>query len=251
MSFVTCKLIAQTGNQLFISAATIATALRNGVEYKIPRQTSSRKEWPCYIQHLPEYKGERILNHWEEMPDFSFKPIVYKPNLMLSGYFQSEEYFKDYREDILKAFNFPYEYKDRVAIHVRRGDYLNHPTKHPVVNLNYIAQAIHKMNARGNTKFLVFSDGMDWCREHINSIVFKDSQFEYSEGRTTIEDLTFMSHCKHQIIANSTFSWWAAWLNQNPEKIVISPSKDNWFGHGNAKLKTDSIIPETWEQIKY
>jgi hypothetical protein len=247
MSFVTCRLIAQTGNQLFIMAATIATALRNGVEYKIPRETSSRKLWPCYVQHLPPYNGERITNHWNEPIDFTFKPIEYKPNLLLNGYFQSEKHFKDYRKEIIEAFNFPYDPIKKVAIHVRRGDYVQLAHKHPPVSLTYIAKSINHFNELGHTDFTVFSDDINWCKDHINSTIFKDSAFNYSEGKTTIEDLTLISNHEHQIASNSTYSWWGYWLNQNNGKVGIFP--ELWFGPGNSNLKSEFIYPEN--VIKY
>ena len=77
--------------------------------------------------------------------------------------------------------------------------------------------------------------------------IFNDQlDIEYSEGRNEVEDLEYMSSCSHNIICNSTFSWWGAWLNQNPDKIVISPQANEWFGSGNAHLNTKDLLCEGW-----
>lgn len=238
---VTVKLIAQTGNQLFMIAATMATALRNGDKYLIPRETSSRRLWPCYIQHLPEYKGEEISGVYYEPKDFTYQPIPYTPNMQLSGYFQTELHFKDYREQILQALGFSWhKLSGTVSIHVRRGDYLRMQHKHPPVTKNYVVEAMHHFNG---ARFIMFSDDIQWCenefKEYKNNITFI--------GGEPIEDLQIMSCCEHNIISNSTFSWWGAWLNQNPDKIVIAPK--NWFGVGNSHLKSDWIVPENWIKI--
>lgn len=83
---------------------------------------------------------------------------------------------------------------------------------------------------------------MKWCREH-----FLGPEFTFAERNTALVDLSLMSACEHNIIANSSFSWFGGWLNQNPDKVVIAPR--TWFGPGNDHLKTDTLIPESWVQI--
>jgi len=85
---------------------------------------------------------------------------------------------------------------------------------------------------------------MDWCKENINKKKYPSCKFEYSKGKTEVDDLRLMSCCEHNIIANSTFSWWGAWMNQNKNKIVVAPKV--WFGAENFHLKTNDIVPETW-----
>jgi hypothetical protein len=92
------------------------------------------------------------------------------------------------------------------------------------------------------TTFLVFSDDMEWCKEN-----FIGDQFIFVEGENDVTDLWIMSYCKHNIIANSSFSWWGAWLNDYKHKIVVAPLK--WFGPAKGDIKTDDIYAENWIRI--
>lgn len=232
--------MGRAGNQMFQIAATVAHALRNDVPYKIPTKTSEPRIWPAYFNHFPRLlPSDRIRNIYKE-PEFTYSPIPFIDNTQLHGFFQSELYFKDFRDEIIKAFRIPYKPNPGfVSIHVRRGDYLQFSDKHPPVTEEYLCKAIAKFPG---WKFLVFSDDMKWCREH-----FLGSEFTFAEKNSPLKDLELMSGCEHNIIANSSFSWWAAWFNQNPDKVVVAPSQ--WFGAGNDHLNTKDLIPESWMQI--
>ncbi len=251
---ITCDLLGRTGNQVIQIAATIAQAHRLGVEYKIPTHSLNQEQWPLLFNQFPTFTPEdhsKIRSMYTEPQDFTYSPIPMQDGLRLRGYWQSELHFRDYRKEILQAFNFSlYEdSKGYVAIHVRRTDFVHLADKHPPVTKEYLFKAIEFFNQKGYNKFLVFSDDIAWCKE-----VFRGQPhnvFWYSMIDDTLEALYQMASCDHQIIANSTYSWVAAWFNQNENKIVVSPSKDNWFGPGNRHLKTDWIIPESWHQIKY
>jgi len=174
-------------------------------------------------------------------------------NVLLNGYFQSEKYFKDHETDIREYFSAPTEFEKGVcSIHVRRGDYLLYPTKHPVVTAKYITSATEYIVGTTTCRyFRVYSDDIHWCKENLSFLV-PDTTVDFMPRQVNPRlDMMAMSRCEHNIIANSTFSWWGAWLNPNPDKIVISPSASNWFGPGNAHLDTSDIIPEKWIQIKY
>lgn len=187
----------------------------------------------------------------------------------LEGYFQSEKYFKDYSSIIKKEFQFKPEliseckkifnenmsgmpkytiplqnikYGLAVSIHLRRTDFLSNPINY-VLDADYFQNAIEILYEKFDafTKFFVFSDDIPYCKE-----MFGDSQdFYYSQG-TEISDLCLMSMCDHFITSNSTLSWWGAWLGDNPNKIVITPSK--WFNDG-FNLNNDDLIPEKWIKI--
>ena len=126
------------------------------------------------------------------------------------------------------------------SIHVRRGDYLGLNGHHPVCDLEYYNKSINLFDK--NTKFLVFSDDIKWCQEN-----FKGENFIFISGNRDFIDIWLMSLCQNNIIANSTFSWWGAWLNQNINKKVIAPSK--WFGPLKINHNTQDLIPEAWEII--
>jgi len=185
--------------------------------------------------------------HYQEVPDYPDR------NVLLSGYYQSEKYFKDCEEDIRKEFmsydvDISEEMQDILSnentcsIHVRRGDYLKSPNHHPTQSMNYYMKAIKKMPK--DSVFLIFSDDIEWCKSNFPDLPEK---FKFIEGNKDYEDLYLMSHCKNNIICNSSFSWWGAWLNRNLEKTVIAPSL--WFGAALASHDTKDIYCEGWIKI--
>lgn len=242
---LTCKKYGQLGNQMFQVATTIATALRNGTNYLIPPHAFNPSVWPSCLPHLPKYTGQQISKIIHEHPNFAFQPIEFSENACLDGYWQSEKYFADYRNYIIEAFGFGDQkmIEGVVAIHVRRGDYIELAEKHPPVDHEYLNQAMALFPER---RFMVFSDDPKWCKANL-----KGNQFIFMKHGPAIDDLKLMSQCEHFIIANSTYSWWGAWLSQNKNKIVVSPSRHNWFGPANDHLIADHIIPDGWKQISY
>ena len=242
---VYAKQYGRTGNNLFQKAAAIGYAMKHGLQYNLspnlPIGARSNHSAICIKEGGHQY---------QELPTYRAKNVV--PTI-LDGYWQSEKYFAHCRAEVLNAFGFKWALIPNIcSIHLRRGDYLLYPDKHPVINEKYLDKAIAYMGQKvGINTFIVFSDDIPYTRELIKSRLYYGCSFEFMEGRTENEDLTVMSCCEHNIISNSTFSWWAAWLNQNPKKVIISPSKDNWFGPGNSNLCTDDIIPDSWIQIKY
>lgn len=243
---VYAKQYGRLGNRCFQQAAAIGYAMTHDMPYVLGELTTNKVMRMSPVITLKEgghnYTELPFQSHWKN------KAVI------LDGYWQSEKYFAHCREEVLKAFVFPWELKEGwCSIHVRRGDYLNYPDKHPVVTAEYLEKAMDYMIGKlGYYQFMFFSDDIDWCKYFVKHGEFA-AEFisEFREGYTEIEDLIVMSCCESHIISNSTFSWWGAWLNQNPNKVVISPSKDNWFGPGNAHLDTSDLIPESWIQIKY
>ncbi len=187
-------------------------------------------------------------------PGFNYFEIPDVPgNVLLNGYFQSEKYFSDisdeirkmytsYEVDILPEINEKIQGGTTCAIHVRRGDFLKYPDHHPVQDMSYFINAINHMPE--GTTFLVFSDDMNWCKDNFKRL---ENDFFFVEGNLDFEDLSIMRSCTHNIISNSTFSWWAAWLNSNPDKIVIAPR--NWFGAAYTQLDTRDLYCESWTVI--
>lgn len=250
MSTVYAKQYGRTGNNLFQKAAVIGYAVKHGIAY-------DTEPWPRIVRPvLPQTGIQKIT---EQRHNYQELPAPIKSHILLEGYWQSEKYFTHCREAILRVFADKFRWNWNFSpgwcsIHVRRGDYLKYPDKHPVVSDVYLCKAIqHMSQINPRMHFTFFSDDIPWCRQFVNEWreAFPVIQFEFSEGKSEESDLFLMSCHQHQIISNSTFSWWGAWLNQNPDKVVISPSKDNWFGPGNAHLDTSDLIPDSWIQIKY
>ena len=117
--------------------------------------------------------------------------------------------------------------KPITSVHVRRGDYLKHTDVYCLCDVDYYKKS---MELVGDSFFIFISDDIDWCKEHFAPLIhlFKDISIKFSEGNDELTDLMLMKYCHHHIIANSSFSWWGAWLCINPEKKVIFPPK--WFG---------------------
>lgn len=238
---VAAQLYGGLGNQMFQQAAAIGYAKEHGNRFY---QNELNPNIPTL--HVKETGHNHNL-----IPNFGNKE-----NVLLDGYFQSEKYFDGAKDEVRRYFSAPTEFEKGVcSIHIRRGDYLLYPTKHPVVTVEYIWKAILEINTRTNCSyFKVFSDDIIWCKRSFsdNGYFMEDTTFTFMPRQVNARlDMCAMMRCEHNIIANSTFSWWGAWLNPNPDKIVISPSKENWFGPGNAHLDTSDIIPEKWIQIKY
>jgi hypothetical protein len=151
-------------------------------------------------------------------------------------YFQDEKWFKKYEKDIRKMFGGGIGYDDRVAIHVRRGDYVNNPFYVDLIKTDYYKKAVAMFP---NDRFLFFSDDIQFVKDYyIDIFREKNGRFDYSEGHTEEEDLKLMASCKHQIIANSSFSWWAAWLGKKDNQKVIYPL--NWYADGVQRTKCPS-----------
>ena len=187
-----------------------------------------------------------------------FKEKIVK-NVSIIGFFQSEKYFINYKKTVLKLFRFPkikdkllqkylnlIQNKNSVAVHIRRGDYLNNPKVryfHGILKKDYYKKSISYFKKRvKNPLFFIFSDDIELVKKTF--FFFNKEKFIFIDTKSSINDLHLMSNCKHFIIANSTFSWWGAWLSKNKHKIVIAPKK--WL---RAKISTPDIIPESWIKI--
>lgn len=175
------------------------------------------------------------------------------------GYWQSPKYFEHIREMLLKDFSLARPLspaattyrgqlsENAVSLHVRRGDYVSNPKvqkMYGACSLSYYERAIAKINERVATlQWFVFSDDIAWVKENLS--LPASTVFVQGTDLSAAEELWLMSRCRHNVIANSSFSWWAAWLNQNPDKMVVAP--EPWFDY--APAFTRDIIPDTWIKI--
>lgn len=191
---------------------------------------------------------------------FGYNPIFTEgdDNLCLCGYWQSEKYFAEIRNVLLEEFTLKHTIdslskelsvkiseKNSVSVHFRRGDYISNPITnkvHGICGDDYYSKAMHMIESKiQDPEFFIFSDDIDWCKANIKTDCSIDF-VEHNKEEDAIKDLWLMSLCKHNIIANSSFSWWGAWLNRNPNKIVIAPRK--WFNNGN--IETKDLYPVSW-----
>jgi hypothetical protein len=168
-------------------------------------------------------------------------------NVDLLGYFQTEKYFKHIEDEIRKDFTFKDELleickgfidTDMISLHIRRGDYtlnINHPTQ----DIVYYENGLSKLP---KVPVVVFSDDPEWCKEQE---LFSSDRFMIAEGNSTDCDLCLMSLCKYHIIANSSYSWWGAWLAKSEK--VIAPK--NWFGGDCVNKETKDMYCEGWEVL--
>jgi len=228
--------MGRLGNQLFQIATTVALALRNNDKYVFPiwpeeKNFNLHNCFSSEINSNAEYREK----------DFRYIPIEYKQNLDLVGFFQSEKYFEDYKDMILRTLTPKVGYgmfSNTTSIHVRRGDYVNLSDHYVQLDADYYRKA---MNMIKSEVYFMFSDDIAWCKSN-----FKDQNIVFIENNSPATDLAIMLGCEHNIIANSSFSWWGAYLNKNPSKIVVAPAE--WFG---PKLPHDTkdLLPEEWIKI--
>lgn len=252
------RALQERGNKVYL-AAVFYTKYRTPRKYlldrfriKIKRSYWTEKLISPLIDNDFPFKIRN--SHINEELDLKFIPELLEiyGNRYIIGLFQNERYFKSIEFELKKEI-FPrkkikinkelsniLKNENTVSVHIRRGDYkqLNN-----VLSKTYYTNAIDLINKEIDDAYLcVFSDDLDWVKRHMN---FGNKIFWVNEDRKLMdyEELMIMSRCKHNIIANSTFSWWGAWLNSNPDKIVIGP--ENWTN--NSKV---NIMPETWIKVK-
>jgi hypothetical protein len=182
--------------------------------------------------------------------------------VFLSGYWQSEKYFSDAIGVIRDTFAFrrppsglnnslatqiAAQNATAISLHVRRGDYVHKAAvsqTHGSCSLSYYDAAVRHMASHVKTPhFYVFSDDTDWVRANLN-MPFPHVFVEHNRGSASYEDMRLMSLCRHHIIANSSFSWWGAWLNADPEKIVVAP--DKWFNNENV---VEDLFLSDWVRL--
>lgn len=254
--------LGRLGNQMFQYASLRGIAAKRGYDFGIP-PSDFRDEWTTHqlfevfeLPYLPK-ENVRYLDMGQapvvQEKQFHFDEALLNqcPNdVSLLGYFQSEKYFQHVSESIIEDFTFrdhilePCKeiaegFDNPVSLHVRRTDYLTNSVNHHNLSLEYYEEALKHFEGR---QVIVFSDDPKWCQEQE---LFSDDQFLVSESGDNTIDLCLMTFCTGHIIANSSFSWWGAWLAKSEK--VIAPSK--WFGPNNANKETKDLIPDTWTII--
>ena len=201
----------------------------------------------------PEFVLEPHFHFWQAIDTVPSK-------CYLQGYWQSPQYFDEYQAEIRDDFTFklPFTGKnidlsDRisqvnsVSVHVRRGDYLSNKKTtalHGLCSVDYYKIAIQKISSvQHQPVFFVFSDDITWAKKNLE-IEYPCHYIDHNKGLESFNDMRLMSLCKHNIVANSSFSWWGAWLNSNQDKVVIAPKK--WFA---TSINTGDLLPFSWTSI--
>ena len=259
-----CNLKGGLGNMLFQIAATKTFSLIKNVDFSFPNfdqhinYLNSEIGFNSKLNYAEEYKlflnlNTHVLHQNIKCYNYPFNYSDFIPNeniFAIDGFFQSEKYFINFRKEILELIKPNEEINkiltnkytsiinsESISLHVRRGDYVKLPEYHPTQEIEYYNKCLSNL-----TKYdilVIFSDDIEWCKKNFQfkNMFFVENEKDYIE-------MFLMSKCKNNIIANSSFSWWGAWLNQNNDKIVVAPKK--WFGHNLSHLDTKDVYPDGW-----
>ena len=256
--------LGQLGNQMFQYATTLGVARYTGVTFMIPNHNELvvdalgnrlRIELFDCFDIKPDNIGTLKTEYNLSEKGFEFDTTILNSSrecdYNLYGFFQTEKYFKHCAREIREEqFVFKKQIVDEckeivdecfnepIALHIRRGDFLINSGNHHNQSLDYYEEALKKFDA--DRQVVIFSDDPDWCMEQK---LFVDDRFIVSQAAGPYHDLYMMTQCSDFIIANSTFSWWAAWLANTGK--VIAPKK--WFGPNNAHLNTKDLYPKEWK----
>jgi hypothetical protein len=279
------KLSGGLGNQMFQFATGFSIAKKNNVRLSLDLRYINRRQlfngfelekiFNIYskVSFLNKPLSFNTLNFKEilniiDVTYYNFKEphFHYASNILnisnhsfLDGYWQSEMYFKDYTKEIKKIFNFSDQLNEQniligddinrnnsISIHIRRGDFLLKRNNSHYVNLKeYYLKSIYESSKNfKNPKYFIFTDDPSWA---VDNFVLDHPYIvvDINLGTRSFLDMYLMSLCKANIIANSSFSWWGAWLNNNKDKIIYAPKK--WFK--DKSICTDDLIPNSWNII--
>lgn len=206
------------------------------------------------------HRAYRVIR--ERFFHFDQSILLLSDDAYLEGYWQSERYFSDIKDTIRAEFSFKHQPdsenkrtageiidNNSVSLHVRRGDYISDPKVnqiHGICTMDYYHRAVERiLDSVQRPHFFVFSDDPEWVRNDFR-LNHRVTYVTHNSGERSFEDLRLMSLCRHNIIANSSFSWWAAWLNSNPDKLVVAPRR--WFNRDD--IDTEDLIPDTWIRLE-
>jgi len=274
---ITIHLMGGLGNQLFQIFSGISYAIENNIDFKIiktkrdlisPLDNKSLR--PTYFDNflinLSKFTCEKINLIKYNEPEFTYNKIPFiNKDFIIQGYFQSPKYFKNNYKSIIELIGLDKQkaklrekYKDCfnnkiISLHFRIGDYIKKPDYHLILNTQYYIDALKIILKKDDIcdTVLYFNEEQDnyIVENMINNIKKSCPQLnfiQYTNGIEDWEQLILMSLCDHNIIANSTFSWWGAYFNINPEKIVCYPSV--WFGP-KCNNSTRDLFPENWVKV--
>jgi len=281
ITFQNIGYLGRLGNQMFQFASTLGIGERNGFDVRFPIEnckfsqntgpidlkTGSLSQVKCDLLEcfdIPEKyfissSEIRIYSLYNESR-FEYDAFTERipDGTSLNGYYQTEKYFLDIKENIKEIFRFKSEFtnpvniildeigneKELVSLHVRRGDYTLYPDHHPTCDPSYYSKALEEIKkiSGKNMKIIIFSDDKEWCSNNMRNIIGND--FIISPIDNSYSELYMMTKCNYHIIANSSFSWWGSWLSES--RLTISPSM--WFGK-MINNNTEDIYCKNWIKI--
>jgi hypothetical protein len=252
--------LGQLGNQMFQYASLKGIAGKHGYQYCIPKNSvvtdalGNKLRTELFDVFNLNVNIQKIeTDQYLQEPSFNYSENFVNScpdNVSLWGFFQSEKYFKHIEKEIRKDFTFKDEivedceniikdiFDDPIALHIRRGDFLINSGNHYNQSLEYYENALSEFDF--DRQVVIFSDDPKWC---MSQDLFFSDRFIVSESAGPYHDLYLMTQCSDFIIANSTFSWWGAWLANRGN--VIAPKK--WFGSNNSHLDTKDLYPDDWK----
>ena len=259
--------LGRLGNQMFQYASLRGIARNRGYGFCVPNHDIVVNDpfgfrmrielfYPFEMTHVSS-ENMRMMDRGHapivKEKYFHFDEILYNmcpDEISLAGFFQSEKYFKNIENEIREDFTFKDDILDpckemiesvgdALSLHVRRTDYLKNPN-HTALEINYYEKALDQFDS--DLPVIIFSDDPEWCGEQE---IFSGDRFMISESGDQYVDMCLMSLCKYHIIANSSFSWWGAWLSGHDN--VVAPLK--WFAENNDDKDTKDLIPERWSRV--
>jgi len=256
-------LSGRIGNNLFQIATGAALAYRNSTNFTgCIKDTWCGDPDNCYLEEYLKQFETNLLRKTELVKGTPVDAVIYNQvtgveqipyfdNICLHGLWQSENYFKKERDYIRQLFSIDEETEkfiktkysrlfeeEIISIVVRRGDYCKQPQFHPTCSMRYYNSAVNYFGK--DRRFLIISDDIEWCKTK-----FKGDNYFFSDHDSPVVDLYLQTYCSHNIISNSSFAWWGAWLNPNTEKKVIAP-KNNWCGYFYKEFCRPDMLPEEW-----
>ncbi|MBI2742466.1 MAG: alpha-1,2-fucosyltransferase [Chlamydiales bacterium] len=262
--FVEAELRGQLGNNMFIVATACAVAWDNGADAYFPElKLKYAYQWenlPLNLAHIffrcnLNPPPRRATASWHQRT-FGYEPILFQPNMKIHGYFQTEKYFAHQRARLLDLFaphpddlnyieakyKWLLEHPHTVGVQLRVYYEDRHGGMFIQYGKDYLTKAMSLFPEEA--LFIIFSNNKEFAKE--NTPEELKARVVYIENEPHYIDLFLLSLCKHNIITNSTFGWWGAWLNQNPDKIVIAPAQ--WLRPG-SHLSTKDLIPDSWIKV--
>jgi len=253
--------LGRLGNQMFQYASLRGIAANRGFDFCVPPEYSFGVSDPNVKNSntnihtafdLSKYDKFLGSNKIVKESGFHFDGTLFNTcddNVDLYGYFQSEKYFKHIEDEIRKDFTFHQDVvesceeiidgQEAISLHIRRSDYLHLQSFHPVPPIEYYTEALKKLP---DLPVFIFSDDPEWCSMKSE---FDSDRFLLSKSNSADFDMCLMSMCKYHIIANSSFSWWGAWLAKSEK--VIAPKI--WFGPSLMEHDTSDLYCEGWETL--